>query len=158
MFSMCRGQFWVIGEITTFLTRLWDSKKTVLEVVRHLFFSFFILSFACQPVYSLPSFPTSLSPFSLSVFFCFLSSFSSSSCLNSLSISAGEGVPLVLLVMFSSQGDNIPDALQLATITDSWLKLRQSSVSLRLLQCVWIYHVRFSCTCIITVYIHCTQV
>jgi hypothetical protein len=29
--------------------------------------------------------------------------------------------------MFSSQGDNIPEAVQLATITDSWLKLRQSS-------------------------------
>ena len=32
--------------------------------------------------------------------------------------------------MFSSQGDNIPEALQLATFTDSWLKLRENSVSL----------------------------
>ena len=44
--------------------------------------------------------------------------------------SSSEGVPLVVLVMFSSQGDNIPEALQLATITDSWLKLRENSVSL----------------------------
>ena len=43
--------------------------------------------------------------------------------------SSSEGVPLVLLVMFSSQGDNVPEALQLANVVDSWLKLRDSSVS-----------------------------
>lgn len=47
-------------------------------------------------------------------------------CLSSCS----EGVPVVVLVMFSYQGDNIKEALQLATFLDSWLMLRDSSVSI----------------------------
>ena len=36
---------------------------------------------------------------------------------------------MVVLVMFSYQGDNIKEALQLASLLDSWLGLRHCSVS-----------------------------
>ena len=36
---------------------------------------------------------------------------------------------MVVLIMFTYQGDNIKEALQLATSLDSWLHVRDSSVS-----------------------------
>jgi proteasome assembly chaperone 2 len=44
---------------------------------------------------------------------------------------SSEGVPMVALVMFSYQGDNVKEALQLATSLDSWLRLRDSSSILK---------------------------
>ena len=46
---------------------------------------------------------------------------------------SSEGVPMVVLVLFSYQGDNVKEALQLATSLDSWLHLRDSSVSVHTL-------------------------
>lgn len=42
-----------------------------------------------------------------------------------------EGVGVVVLVMFSYQGDNIKEALQLASLLDSWLGLRHCSSMLK---------------------------
>ncbi|CAI8019368.1 Proteasome assembly chaperone 2 [Geodia barretti] len=44
---------------------------------------------------------------------------------------SSEGVPMVVLVLFSYQGDNVKEALQLATSLDSWLHLRDSSSILK---------------------------
>ena len=43
---------------------------------------------------------------------------------------------MVVLVMFCAQGDNTPEALELASLLDTWLKLKNNSVSLAGQECL----------------------